>query len=83
MKKKTTATKKSSRTRKKYKPRTMKTEKEKAESHSDFMKEVDKELDALRQICHAIEGMSEEAKARTFNYLKRKYSKDWPSEQQY
>lgn len=83
MKKKATTTKESSRTRKKYKPRKMKTEKEKADDRSDFMKEVDKEIDALRQIFHAIEGMSEEAKARTFNYLKRKYSKDWPSEQQY
>lgn len=82
MRKKATTTKKSS-TRRKYKPRKMKTEKEKAEAHSDFVKEVDKELDALRQICHAIEGMDEEAKARTFNYLKRKYSKDWPSEHQY
>lgn len=83
MKKKAVIEKKSSRARKKYKTRKMKNEKEKADDRSDFMKEVDKEIDALRQICHAIEGMDEEAKARTFNYLKRKYSKDWPSEQQY
>ena len=82
MRKKATTTKKSS-TRRKYKPRKMKSEKEKSEAHSDFMKEVDKELDALRQICLAIAGMDDEAKARTFNYLKRKYSKDWPSDQQY
>lgn len=83
MKKKATTTRKSSRTVKKHKSKTMNTEKEKDEPRSDFMKEVDKELDALRQIFHAIEGMSEEAKARTFNYLKRKYSKYWPSDQQY
>lgn len=83
MKKKATTQKKPSRTRKKYKPRKMKTEKEKAEAHSDFVKEVDKELDALRAICNAIEGMDEAAKLRTFQYLKSKYGKEWPSDQQH
>jgi hypothetical protein len=54
-------------------------DKEEVDTRSELMKEVDKELDALREIVHAIEGMEEEAKVRTFRYLKDRYGKEWPS----
>lgn len=57
--------------------------KDKVDKRSAFMIEVDKELDALRVICYAIEGMDEDAKARTFRYLKNKYGKEWPSSETY
>jgi hypothetical protein len=50
------------------------------EDRTPFMIEVDRELDALRAICNAIEGMDESAKLRTFQYLKSRYGKSFPYE---
>lgn len=72
-------------TTKKTKNRTkrkMNTEKdkpdEKLEAKSAFQDELDRELDALRAICNAIETLDDAAKLRTFQYLKSKYGKSFP-----
>jgi hypothetical protein len=42
--------------------------------------QIDYELDALRDICNAIEGITDDGKARIFKYLKDKYRKSFPTE---
>ena len=70
------------RKKRKYTPRKMKNQKEdgKTGDKSAMQIEVDNEIDALRKICNAIEGMDDAAKLRTFNYLKSKYAKSFPSD---
>lgn len=80
MQKKRTTTQKTK--KRKSARRTMKTEKEdpddqqlspQPEEKSAFMEAVDLELEALRGICYAFEGMDQETRIRTFNYLKARY----------
>lgn len=57
--------------------------KNKTLKESDFMKSVNEELDLLKKICLALDEMDEEARVRTFNYLKSKYKLQWPSDSHY
>ncbi len=47
---------------------------------SEWLKSVNEELELLRTICLALDKMDEEARLRTFNYLKSKYKLQWPVE---
>lgn len=50
------------------------------ETKSQFMAEVDSELESLRQICYAFDALNDEQRVRSLKYLKSKYASNWPSE---
>lgn len=41
---------------------------------------VEHEIDFLKEIVKAIQIMPEDARVRTFKYLKDRYAKEWPSD---